>query len=38
VPTARRASCVASLRRTQAVIGQRGAFAQGLELVGAAAA
>ena len=38
VPTAVRASCLASLRRTQAVIGQRGAFAQGLELVGAAAA
>jgi poly-gamma-glutamate capsule biosynthesis protein CapA/YwtB (metallophosphatase superfamily) len=37
-PPAVRASCLASLRRTRNVIGQRGAFAQGLELVGAGAA
>jgi len=37
-PAASRASCLTSLRRTQTVIGQRGAFAQGSVLIGAGAA
>jgi poly-gamma-glutamate capsule biosynthesis protein CapA/YwtB (metallophosphatase superfamily) len=35
VPKAIRASCAASLRRTQSVLGQRGAFDDGLILLGA---